>query len=215
MKRWFPSLALASLLLVACSTAKPATQQADVDPVTDPSIVGAVDEAVLQGTIEAEEAAEKGRRVGNVLGILAAVFAGPEHDSVDGILDRYWTTREITEITATAIGASKGAKAGAKRGFQLDLQFAELTKITGVEALRPLPDQIDVRFTEAPTPETLAALVAVFAGREERALMIEGPGDTSFELREALVDLGLPSANLNAHRDDGLDAPVLRIRYRD
>jgi len=215
MTRWFPVLAFALLFPVACSTSKPITEPAaEVDPVTDPTIVGAVDEAMLQGSIEAEEAARQARRIGRVAGVLAAVFGGPSHESLDDTLDRYWRTRDAIEITGTLIGATKGAVAGAQRGYQLDLQFAELQKIEGLDVIRPFPDQIDVRFANTPNPQLLTDIAAVFAGREERFIEIEAPGDAAMDIREALMDHGLSASSLNAQRNDGIEGVVLRIRYQ-
>lgn len=214
MTRWFPVLAFAVLFQVACSTSKPMTEAAEVDPVTDPTIVGAVDEAVLQGTIEGEEAARQARRIGNVVGVLAAVFGGPERESFEDALDRYWSTRDAIEITGTLIGTTKGVVNGAKRGHELDLQFAELQKIEGLDVIRPFPDQIDVLFANTPNPQLLTDIAAVFAGREERFLEIEAAGDAAMDIREALTDYGLSASNIDAHRNDALENVVLRIRYK-
>ena len=159
MTRWFPVFAFALLLLVGCSTSNPAAQPEPVDPATDPTIVGAVDEAVLEGSIEAEAAARTGRRIGRVAGVLAAVFGGPERESVDDTIDRYRRTRDAIVVTSTLIGATKGAVEGAQRGYELDLQFAELHEIEGVEVFRPFPDQIDVYLGSSTDSQTLAAIV--------------------------------------------------------
>lgn len=217
MIRSFLIAASASLFLVACSTSGPASQSASrqIDPVTDPSIVGAVDEAALQGSIEGEAAARTALRIGRVAGVLAAVLGGPESESVDDAIDRYRDTRDAVETAGAVIGATKGAVAGAKRGYQLDLQFAELHQIEGVEVLRPFPDQIDVSIASSPTPQTLAAIAAVFAGREERFLEIEAAGNAALDIRDALLDLGITAAALNTHRNDDLNGAVIHIRYRD
>jgi hypothetical protein len=212
MNRWFPVSAFALFLLAACSTSKPAVA---VNPVTDPAIVGAIDESAREGSIAAEEGARTGRRIGTVAGIAAAVLGGPHHDSVDDAVARFLVTRAAAETAGTIIGGSRGARDGAKRGFELDLQFAELHKIEGVDVTRPMPDQIDVRFATSPAPQTLAQIAAVFPGREERAIDIQGPDDASFAVRESLIDLGLPSAAVQARRNDHMDGIILRIRYRD
>jgi hypothetical protein len=212
MTRNLPALALALLLPVACSTSKPAAPP--VDPTTDPTIVGAVDEAVIEGTIEGAAAAKTARRIGRVAGVIAAVVGGGKRDSVDDAIDRYWTTRDAIELTGTAIGATKGAVAGAKRGYQFDLQFAELHQIEGLQVTRPYPDQIDVYLPGSPSPEMLKSIAAVFAGREERDIDIKAPGDAALDVRDSLIDLGVASSDLSAHRDDGLSGVTLRIRYR-
>lgn len=212
MKRWFPMSAFALVLLAACSTSKPAVV---VDPVTDPTIIGAIDESAREGSIAAAEGAQAGRRIGTVAGIAAAVLGGPRHDSLDDAIGRFLVTRAAAEATGAMIAGSRGAKAGAKRGMELDLQFAELHKIEGVDVTRPMPDQIDVRFATSPDPLTLRDIAAVFAGREERAIDIQGPDDSSFAVRDSLIDLGLPHYAVQARRNDELRGIVLRIRYRD
>ena len=213
MKRFLAPVAFA-LLLAACSSTKPVAQAAPVDPTTDPTIVGAVDEAVREGSIQGAEAAEAGRRIGRVAGVLAAVFGGPQRESLDDVFDRYRRTRDAVEVTSAMIGTAKGATEGAKRGFQLDLQFAELHKLEGVEVFRPQPDEIDVHFAGAPSQQTLEGVAAVFAGREERAIDVEGAGDSALDVRDALIELGVPSTSLSVHRDDELRGVELRVRYR-
>lgn len=207
--------ALALVLLAACSSSKPAVQPAEVDPATDPSIIGAVDEAALQGTIQGEAAARTGRRIGRVAGVLAAVFGGPSHESLDDTIDRYRDTRDAIEVTSAIIGTAKGATEGAKRGYQFDLQFAELHEIEGLQVFRPMPDQIEVRFISDPTPQLLSAVAAVFADREPRAIEIEGAGDAAFDVRHALIERGVPAASFEAYRDDNLTSVYLRFGYRD
>lgn len=215
MTRSFPALVFALFTLAACSTSKPAAPPVAVDPVTDPSVVGAVAEAALQGSIEAADAAETGRRIGRVAGVLNAVLGGPESESVDDMIDRYRDTRDAVTVTAAVIGATKGAAQGAKRGFALDLQFAELHRIAGLQVLRPFPDLIDVHFTTPPNPQLLADIAAVFAGREERAIVIEAPGNEAFDIRESLIELGLPASRLAAYRNAELRGAVMRIGYAD
>ena len=215
MTRSLPVLAFALVTLAACSSSKPADPPVPIDPVTDPSVIGAVGEAVLQGSIEGAAAAETGRRIGRVAGVLAAVLGGPESESVDAMIDRYRDTRDAVTVTSAVIGATKGAVDGAKRGYELDLQFAELHRIAGLKVLRPFPDLIDVHFTTSPNPQLLADIAAVFAGREERAIVIEAAGDEAFDLRESLIELGLPASRLAAYRNDELRGAVMRIGYAD
>src|SRR3954447_24480976 len=164
MKRWFPMSAVALVLLAACSTSKPAVVG---DSVTDPTIIGAIDESAREGSIAAEEGARKGRRIGQVAGVVAAVLGGPRHDTVEDAVGRYLLTRDAAEAAGAIIDGSRGAAAGAKRGMVLDQQFAELHKIEGVQVFRPTPDQIDVLFDASPNPQMLSEIAAVFAGREE------------------------------------------------
>jgi hypothetical protein len=212
MKRSLATLALA-LLLTACATSKPAPQ-AEVDPATDPSIVGAVDEAAREGSIQGAEAAEAGHRAGVVAGVLAAVFGGPRRESIDDVFDRYRETRDAVEVTSAIVGTAKGATEGAKRGFQFDLQFAELHKLEGVEVFRPQPDEIDARFSSTVSRQTLEGIAAVFAGREERAIDIKAAGDVALDIRDELIELGVPASSISARRDDRLQDVDLRIRYR-
>ena len=213
MTRWFLPFAL--LVLAACSTTKPIPQSVAVDPTTDPTIVGAVDEAARQGSIDAEAAAQTGRRIGRVAGVFSAVLGGPRYESVDDMVDRYKRTRDAVESTSAFVGATKGATEGAERGFQLDLQFAELHRIEGIEVTRPVPDQIAVHLPSAPDHQMLADIAAVFAGRDERAIDIESADGAAFDLRESLIELGLPASTLRVQRNELLQGIVLRIRYRD
>ena len=211
MKRWLPVIALA-LLTTACATTQPAPA---VDPTTDPTVIGAVDEAAREASIEGAQAAKTGRRIGRVAGVLAAVLGGSECESVDEMVDRYRFTRDTIELTSAAIGASKGAKAGAKRGHVFDLQFAELHQIDGVEVFRPYPDVIDIQFASSPSRALLTQIAAVFTGREERVIDIDAAGDEAFDVRDKLIELGLPAAGLLAHRNDEMPGVALRVRYRD
>src|SRR5689334_16186447 len=119
MNRALVILPLALLALTACRT----TTKPDVNPYTDPTVVGAIDEAARQGAEESAQAAHAATGVARAAGVLAAVFGGPERESLDDTIDRYRRTRDAVEGTAAAVGAVHGAKEGAKRGFQFDLQF--------------------------------------------------------------------------------------------
>src|ERR1044071_9108513 len=200
MKRWL-ALAAVTLSLVACASSKPAAQT-QIDPVTDPTVVGAVNAAAVEGSMEAEEAARQGRKIGRVAGVLAAVFGGPQSESRDAIT-----------ATSAAIGATKGAVNGAKRGFVFDQQFAELHDITGIEATRPFPDQIDVRIAKIPDNDLLATVALVFVGREERIIHIEAADSAASEIRESLIALGMNPSSLHAHRNDEERGIVMHVGY--
>ncbi|HEY0143374.1 MAG TPA: hypothetical protein VGF48_20950 [Thermoanaerobaculia bacterium] len=243
MARILPALTL--LLLVGCSSAKPATHRdplvnrsvatpsvatatepaapstakpdvdraAVVDPVNEPTIVGAVDEAVLQASIKGEQGAAVGRRVGRVAGFLAAVFGGPKSESLDETVDRYRRTRDAVTVVGAIIGATDGAMEGAERGYDLDVQFAELHAMEGLEVFRPAPDLIEVRFASTPDPETLVAVAAIFLKHAPRAIQIEAAGDTPLDIREVLMAEGLTHDSIATHRNDDLAGVVLRLSY--
>ncbi|HEX6097192.1 MAG TPA: hypothetical protein VF432_12765 [Thermoanaerobaculia bacterium] len=208
MARWS---VLAIAFFVACSSSRPATVDPPVDPVTEPAIVSAVEEAVIQGSVEGEEAARVGRRVGRVAGVLAAVLGGPRTESVDDMIDRYRMTRDAAIVTATVIGATHGAVEGAKRGYELDVQFAELTQIPRLDATRPFPDLIEVRFSDF---DVLPEIAAVLAGREERAIEVHAAGNAALDVRDALIELGVTPASVRATRNDEISGAMLRIGYR-
>jgi hypothetical protein len=211
MKRWL-ALAAVTLSLVACASSKPAAQT-QIDPVTDPTVVGAVNAAAVEGSMEAEEAARQGRKIGRVAGVLAAVFGGPQSESLDDTINRYRETRDAITATSAAIGATKGAVNGAKRGFVFDQQFAELHDITGIEATRPFPDQIDVRIAKIPDNDLLATVALVFVGREERIIHIEAADSAASEIRESLIALGMNPSSLHAHRNDEERGIVMHVGY--
>ncbi|MEA2237229.1 MAG: hypothetical protein QOC81_1953 [Thermoanaerobaculia bacterium] len=218
---------VAFLFLAACSTSKPAQPVVIVDPIavvepaavrdvnpgTDPSAIGAIDEAARESREQAAAGARTGRRIGVVAGTLAAILGGPHHDSVEGMVGRYVITRDLATATGAIIGGVKGGKEGAKRGFELDLQFAELKKIDGLDVTRPTPDRIDVYTKTVPGHETLAAIAAVFNGREQRSIDIEAADPIPLDLRDAFIDLGVPAANISVQRNDDLEGAVIRIRY--
>jgi hypothetical protein len=206
MARWS---VFAIAFFVACSSFRPAPPP--IDPVVEPTVVAAVEEAVLQGALEGEAAARVGRRVGRVAGVLAAVLGGPREESVDDMVDRYRMTRDAAIATAVVIGATHGAVEGARRGYELDLQFAELTELPGLDATRPFPDLIEVRFSEF---DVLPKIVGVLAGREERALEVEAAGNAALDVRDALIDLGVAPASVRATRNDEISGALLRIGYR-
>lgn len=237
MTRWFPTLAFASLLLSACVTSKPIHQvsapdsvtdphftsdarpvsdphvSGDLNPVTDPTAIGAIDEAARESREQAEAGARTGRRIGVVAGTLAAILGGPRNDSVEGMVGRYVITRDAATMAGAIIGGVKGGKQGAKRGLELDVQFAELKKIDGLDVSRPTPDRIDVYVKTMPSHETLAAIAAVFNGREQRSIDIEAADPTPLDLRDAFIELGVPESGISVQRNDNLEGAIIRIRY--
>ena len=64
---------------------------------------------------------ERGVRIGRVAGVLAAVFGGPERESLDDMIERYRITRDATIVTATAIGTTKGAIEALSRTLAIEL----------------------------------------------------------------------------------------------
>lgn len=213
MKRWVQALTVTSLMMVvACFTSKPAPHDVSVDPATDPSVVGAVAEAVSEGSAEGKAAAETGRQIGRVAGVIAAVLGGSGSESVDSVVDRYRRTRDAAASTAAVIGGTKGAIAGAKRGYEFDLQFAELHQLQDLDVTRPFPDQIDIHFANLPSEQMLADVAAVFIGREERVFEIEGLDREAESIRESLIVLGFAGRTINTHRNDDVQGVILHIR---
>jgi hypothetical protein len=211
MIRSLPVVTLAVLLVVGCSSSRSASRIPPVDPVTEPTIVGAVGEAVAQSSEDGAAAAQTGHRAGVAAGIFAAVFGGPESESVGEMIDRYRRTRDTIEATSAIIGATKGAVEGAKRGWDLDLQFAELHEIEGVTVYRPFPDQIEVRFASAPSRAMLADVAAVFTRHEERTVDIEAPGSEALDIRDTLIEFGMLSSSISAQRNNALTEVALHV----
>lgn len=156
MKRSLPLLAF--VLLAACATTKPAQP---IDPATDPTIIATVNDAAVQGSIEAAKGAATGRQIGRVAGFIAAVFGGPDHECLDQTIDRYRATRDAFTLAGAAIGYAHGAKEGGKRGFEVDQRFAQLHAIKGVTLNRPYPDMIDAYIDD---PALVKDVKAVFDG---------------------------------------------------
>lgn len=218
MTRKLPVPALAAfLLLAACSSSRPVVTVGTTcppDPRTEPTVVAAVVEGASQAIENAERGAEIGHRVGVVAGVIAAVFGGSGTEDLDEVFDRYRRVHDTATIAGAVIGAATGAKDGAERGFELDRQFAELDAIEDLEVTRPATDLIDIRFLVAPSEDLLEQIAAVFVDRTDRMITIEGPGDTVLDVRDALIDLGVPASSLNAQRVDGMTDVVLRVRAR-
>jgi hypothetical protein len=201
-------LPLAALpLLVACATAKP-----QVDPVTQPTTIGAITESAAQGADEAAHGAAKGRRIGVAAGVLIAVFGGGEHDTFGDAVDRFFETVDVAETTGALIGGVHGSREGAKRGHEMDVRFAELYEIEGMQVWRPYPDTFDA-YIENPAPQVLSNVAAVFGGHEkEWTIDVEGTDETALNVRDSLRELGIQ--NLETHRNDDVRGVALHIRYR-
>jgi hypothetical protein len=209
MRHWFPALGFA-ILLTACATTHPPVP--NPDPSTDPTIAGAVEGAVVEGSMGAAAGAEVGLRIGRVAGVLAAVFGGPQRESVDDMIDRYRMTRDAAVITGAVIGAAKGGVEGAKQGYDFDLQFAELHKIEGLEVIRYSADEFEGRFANAPAPAALDRIAAIFTGRQGWLIDVEGADGTAFDIRDSLIDRGLTHNAIDAHRNANVRGVVLHIR---
>lgn len=212
MHRWFAPLVLPLVLLCACTTTR---QAPPVDPVTEPTTIGAIDEAARQADIEAAKAVRHSVAIARTAGVLAALFGGPDSESLDQTIDRYRATRDTVLVTSAIVGAIHGAHEGAQRGFELDSQFAELRLIEGVEAIRPYPDEIDVHTEDVPDRATLQRIVCALDGREQRAIEVQAAGDSVFAVRESLIDAGIPRTNVSTRRNDDMPGVVLVIRYRE
>lgn len=212
MKR--TTAAFAFVLLAACASSRPAVEPPPAaDPYREP-VVGTAEEAAVERIAAVEEGAAKGRAIGSVVGVLAAVFGGSRSESLDDAIDRYLLARDAGEAIGAVVGATKGVGSSEKRVHEFDVQFAELQKIEGIEVTRPFPDELQVRLASVPAPETLAAIADVFEGRPERAIELEGAAEAVLSIREALIELGVSSSSLNARRNDAIDGVVLRVRYR-
>jgi hypothetical protein len=217
MKRSLPALAFSLLILTACATRGPYPEPSEVNPVTDPTVIGAVDEAAIQGKIEGEKAAVTGHRIGIVFGTLAAVLGGGSHDSLDEAIGRYIVTHDLVATTVMLAGATKGTVEGAKHGAVLDQQFAELHAIVGVTVLRPYPDDIEIHVPIHAPGEVFDAMVNVFANREPRVLDLYGKDESILDVRDALLSRKVVAAQVNAHRDETVEdgVVIVRVRYND
>jgi len=205
VNRAFPLLGVVLAFLVACSTTKP--QTTNIDPSTDPTVIGAVDAAVMQGAAEAEAGARTGRRIGIAVGLVSAIFGGRPYESIDESIARYRAARDTGEAIGAIAGGAHGAKAGAQRGFQFDLEMAELKKLDDLDVTRAAPDEIVVRFTDPATPR-LADIARIVGGRR---IFIEAAGDAGVAVRDALIDHGVAASTLQSHRNDKLSAVALHI----
>lgn len=201
-------LLVSSTLTMACATAR----HPEPDPATDPTIIGAVDTASQDATEavaspEAVHAATVGRRVGTVVGVVSAIF-GSSSEPIEQSIDRYRRIRNAGESIGLATAVAPAATRGWQRGLAFDQQMAALKNIDGVELYRPAPDQIDVYFAHANTTNLAAIACAV----EGRTLEVEGGGGTSFDVRDALIDHGIPRERVSSHRNDTMQGVVLHVR---
>ncbi len=101
---------------------------------------------------------------------------------------------------------------GMKRGYALDVQFAELTKIAGVRVTRPMPGLIEVRFSDF---EVVPAIAAVLEEREPRSVDVEATGNVALDVRRELIMRGVSESSVNAIWNDEVEGVVLRITYRN
>jgi hypothetical protein len=209
VKNRLAPLVLLSLLAAACAT----TQSRPVDPVTDPTVVGAVDAAVQEAAVESIAAKDStagtvGRRIGMTVGVFAAVFGGGSSEPIEASIDRYRRFRDAGEAAGSAVAVSKAASRGWNRGLAFDLQMAELVKVDGIDVTRPAPDEIDIRL---PSSEpALLSTVACTIGSD--TVDIEGPRGSAFDVREALIDAGMRPEGLNSYRNDELTDVVLHVK---
>ena len=218
MKFKLALLILGSLLVTACTTTQP-----PVDPYRDPTITGAVSGAVdgaAQPAADVQNATTTGRRIGTAVGVFAAIFGGGKCESIGDSIDRFLTVRAAGEVIGAAVGVAQVARKmdatspivqGWNRGLTLDLQTAALQKIDGIEVTRPAADQLDIRFANsegAPLHEIACAI----GNGEGRSIAVEAPGDLAFEVREGLIDEGLPSSLLESHRKQELTGVVIHVR---
>lgn len=203
---------LCSVLTVsACSTAPPPA----VDPSHDPTIVGAVSGAVEEGAKETAanggSAATTGRRVGTAVGVFAAIFGGGPYESLDDSIDRFRRVRAAGEAIGTVVGVSQAASKGWQHGSAFDIQMAELQKIERVEVTRPAVDQIDVQFPYSESAP-LREIACVIGNGEGRSIDVEAHGDLAFDVREGLIEQGLPASLLESHRNQEVSGVVLHVR---
>jgi len=201
MKRTLPVLTLVLLLLTACATSHPSPEPGPVHPVVERAMEGAI----------------IGRNIGWAAGILAAVLGGGGGtEDLDDAIDRYRRVRDAGTVIGAVVGAAKGAseeaEREAERSSEFEQQFAELHHIPNIEVLRVAPDRIELRFAAVPEQQTLDRIAVVFAGRTERAIDIESAGDAALDVREALIELGVPASSMNARRVDGMAGVVIHVR---
>ena len=142
--------------------------------------------------------------------MFAAIAGLPADDSTHDTLERYRNTRDAITATGALIGAAHGGREGAKRGLDFDTQFAELQKIDGVVATRPLPSWIEVRVTSM---DVLPEIAKVLLAHDARVIGITATDDMDLEARERLIEAGLSGAGLSAHRDDAIQGIAMRIGY--
>lgn len=208
MTRRLPLLVLIAVLVAACSSTKHVPQPApSYQPAPIPRVVDEVDET----TIRIQDALVTGRRVGRVAGLIAAVFGGGSSETLDETIDRYRRTRDAVTVAAVVVTAAKVAIDEAEVERELDTQVDLLCELDGVEVTRLSSSQLDIRFTNDPSDATLTAVANALLARGARAIAVEGPGQSSLEIRDALIALGVEPAIISAHRKNDLSGVVLRV----
>jgi hypothetical protein len=227
MKSKLALLILGSLLVTACSTTQP-----PVDPYRDPTIIGAVSGAVdgaAQPVADVQNAATTGRRIGTAVGVFAAIFGGGKCENIEDSIDRFLTVRAAGEVIGAAVGVAQVARKmnatdpavsgpplsnpiveGWNRGLALDVQMAELQKIDGIEVTRPAVDQLDIRFAYSENAP-LHAIACAIGNGVGRSIVVEAPADLAFEVRERLIEQGLPSSLIESHRNQDLSGIVIHV----
>jgi hypothetical protein len=127
---------------------------------------------------------------------------------------RWLPALALASLSFVACSSSQSAPfagEGTKRGYALDVQFAELAKIPGVRVTRTIPGLIEVRFSDF---AVVPAIAAVLEQREPRAVDVEATGNVALDVRRELIMRGLSESSVNAIWNDEVAGVVLRITYR-
>ncbi len=74
-------------------------------------------------------------------------------------------------------------------------------------ALRRIQQTLILRVL-APQPDSIACAIG---NGEGRSIAIEAPGDLAFEVREGLIEQGLPTSLLESHRNQDLSGVVIHV----